>query len=78
MNTVPYFYRVPLKGKPEKQVQIMKNFKAILKAYESVTEVYRQKCRSCRKRDDTLMLTLPVEKNFCLKRAHCYRSNYTI
>jgi hypothetical protein len=49
---------VPLKGKPEKQVQIMKNFKAILKAYESVTEVYRQKCRSCRKRDDILMLTL--------------------
>ena len=68
MNTGPYFYRMPWQGKPGKQVQIMKNFKAILKAYESVTEVYRQKCRSCRKRDDKLMLTLPVKKELLLEK----------
>ena len=38
---------------------------AILKACELVTEVCRQKCRSCRKQEDTVMLTLPVKKNFC-------------
>jgi hypothetical protein len=44
-----------------------------LKACELVTEVCRQKCRSCRKRDDKVMW----KRTFVWKGAHFYWSNYT-
>jgi hypothetical protein len=41
---------------------------AILKAYELVTETYRQKCRSCRKRDDQTHIDFDREKELLFEK----------
>ena len=41
---------------------------AILKAYELVTETYRQKCRSCRKRDDQTHVDFAREKELFFEK----------
>ena len=60
MHTGPYFYRVSWQGKPEIQVQIMKKWKKPF--WKHMTEAYRQKCRSCRKRDDQTHVDFDREK----------------
>jgi hypothetical protein len=41
---------------------------AILKAYELVTEAYRQKCKSCRKRDDQIHVDFDREKELLFEK----------
>jgi hypothetical protein len=41
---------------------------AILKGYELVTEAYRQKCRSCRKRDDQTHIDFDREKELLFEK----------
>jgi hypothetical protein len=41
---------------------------AILKVYELVMEAYRQKCKSCRKRDDQIHVDFDREKELLFEK----------
>jgi hypothetical protein len=66
MNTGLYFYSVLTRKARETSSKYEEVKEAILKAYELVTEAYRQKCRSCRKRDDQTHVDFAREKELCL------------
>jgi hypothetical protein len=66
MNTGLYFYSVLTRKARETSSNYEEVKEAILKAYELVTEAYRQKCRSCRKRDDQTHVDFAREKELCL------------